>query len=140
MAYNGAKISDYSRINPVSGTGFILTRLAKVLNSGMTRKEVYEGTRYKHYTPGYHSSIWAKLLEDELIRSDGGFMLVKHSISPWNRYSNGRCYRAKSLWKGTAPTYFITEKGMKVFVEMMCRHLPAYVIGGNTFIDLCNLD
>lgn len=120
MAYNGAKIVDYSRINPETGSGFILKRLASVPHTGMTRKEVYKETRYGHYTPGYHSSLWAKLMEDGLVEPDGGFKTVKCTASYWSHTDH--CDRAQSAWKKCAPTYFITDEGMKLFKEMMQRY------------------
>jgi len=122
MAYNGAKIVDYSRINPETGCGFILRRLADVPHTGMTRKEVYKETRYGHYTPGYHSSLWAKLMEDGLVEPDGGFKRVKCPPSYWSHTDS--CDRAQSAWKKCAPTYFITNEGMNVFKKMMQKYSP----------------
>ena len=98
MSYNGCKIKDYSRINPNTGTGFILSRLANSAHSFfMTRREVYEGTHYaKRFGPGYHSSIWAKLLEDGLIERVG-------------------CSPREGVF------YFITERGLKVLKDMNAR-------------------
>ena len=120
MSYNSCKISDYSRINPNSGAGFILSRLA---TRNMTKREVYEGTRYGEWRPGYHSSIWAKLLEDGLIMPWNGFMDVKIPDSYWNLKHNRKGIRAKGVGPGKNyhVWYFITELGKKTLAEMNAR-------------------
>lgn len=125
MSYNGCKIRDYSHINPNTGAGFILTRLAA---GDMTKREVYEETHYaRRFGPGYHSSIWAKLLEDGLIESDGGFKIVKNGqAGGFNRWRSFTFKRAKSVG-GRTPIYRLTVKGRKTFFEMMERATENYM-------------
>lgn len=120
MAYNGCKIRNYSRINPNTGAGFILSRLA---TRNMTKREVYEGTHYGHWTPGYHSSIWAKLLEDGLIMPWNGFMDVSNSASPYAAYP----WKAKTHIRAKGHIeahgkyivrYFITDLGKQTLAKM----------------------
>lgn len=127
MSANSCKIKDYSRINPNTGAGFILKRLYE-MNGGrggvMTKREVYEGTHYGHWMPGYHSSIWAKLLEDGLISPWNGFMDVSKSASPYVFSPWTKAHvRAKGAGSGKNYTvrYFITELGQKVLNDMNAR-------------------
>ena len=120
MSYNGCNISNYSRINPNTGAGFILSRLA---TRNMTKREVYEGTHYKYWKPGYHSSIWAKLLEDKLIAPWDGFMDVSNSASPyafcpWKAKTHIRAKgRIEANGKYTV-RYFITDLGKQTLAKM----------------------
>ena len=119
MSYNGCKIKDYSRINPNTGAGFILSRLA--LSRNMTKREVYEGTRYGHWTPGHHSSIWAKLLEDGLVSPWDGFVDVKKHSSPYFFGGRRGHVRAKGRIEANGKytvRYFITELGKQTLAKM----------------------
>lgn len=117
MSYNGCNIINYSRINPHTGSGFILYRL---LDGPMTKRAVYEGTRYGKWTPGYHSSIWAKLLDDGLIAADGGRIEVNIPMI-WHVFSSRSHSTLRACGKRGAPIYNITDKGMKVLGDMFTR-------------------
>ena len=113
MSFNSCKISDYSRIIPTRGTGYILTNLADFGPS--TKRRVYENSiTYPHgWRPGFHSSIWAKLLEDGLIASDGGCREVRN----WD----GQYYSMRAFGKHRAPIYHLTRKGREVMEAMFKR-------------------
>lgn len=117
MSTNSAHIVNYSRINPDSGSGFILRRLFEY--GPMTKRAVYLATaRYVTWVPGYHSSLWAKLLDDGLIVADGGRAHVSCPRSYW------RCKEHSTLrafGKSCAPVYSITEKGKRIYAEMLVR-------------------
>jgi len=87
-------------------------------NGPMSKRAVYEGTWYGKWVDGYHSSIWAKLLDDELIVADGGRIEVKNA-PPWYGYPRGTTSRARG--KGRTPIYHITDKGKHILAEMLVR-------------------
>lgn len=116
MSANSAHIVNYSRINPYTGSGFILTRLFE--NGPMSKRAVYDGTRYGKWVPGYHSSLWAKLLDDELIAADGGRIAVKCPKCYWQVKSHST---VRAAGKGRIPVYHITEKGKLIYAEMLVR-------------------
>ena len=119
MSYNGANIRNYSRIRPTRGTGFILTRLAE---RPQTKREVYTNSTYGRWTPGYHSSIWAKLLDDGLVEADGGRGEVRIPYSVYSWKIDGRItYRAYGTGRN-APIYTLTAKGREVLEEMNDRY------------------
>ena len=117
MSYNSANIVNYSRINPYTGSGFILRRLFE--NGPMTKRAVYEGTCYVEWVDGYHSSLWAKLLDDELIATDDRIKVpVPRRVWSWR--IDGR-YTLRAKGKGRIPVYHITEKGKHILAEMLDR-------------------
>ena len=117
MSYNGAHIRNYSRINPHTGSGFILMRLFE--DGPMTKRAVYEGSRYGKWVDGYHSSLWAKLLDDELIVTDDRIeVCIPRHVYSWK--IGGR-YTLRAQGKGRVPVYHITEKGKKILAEMLDR-------------------
>ena len=121
MSYNGCKIRNYSRINPDTGAGFILSRLKTLGPFAATKRQVYERTRYGHWTPGYHSSIWAKLLEDGLIASWDGFMDVKNQSNIYCSWRPKTTVRAKGHIEANGKykvLYFITVLGEKTLNAM----------------------
>ena len=122
MSYNGAHIVNYTHINSRTGSGFILSRLRTAL-TGLTKRDVYDGTRYGKWVEGYHSSLWAKLLDDGLIIADGGRQRVAIPYNMWHSLRTGEdstTLRAMGC-RGDAPRYFITDKGISVYNSMMIR-------------------
>lgn len=116
MSANSAHIVNYSRINPYTGSGFILRRLFE--DGPMTKRAVYEGSRYGNWVPGYHSAIWSKLFEDGLIATDGGKVIVKCPKSYWRVKSH---FTVRAVGKGRIPVYHITDKGKHILAEMLDR-------------------
>lgn len=119
---SGYSCKDFSRINPNSGLGFILTRLAMFPDS--TRAEVYRDSPYysKYFGPGYHSAIWAWALENGLIASNGGdeWVICGNSYYYQNQHIAKRALGKSENGKYVV-RYRLTDYGRSILNKMTDR-------------------
>lgn len=113
MAINH-KPTNCSRMNLAKGCGFILARL---FFGCMSREEVYEGTCYHHYKPGFHSMCWSFLLNQGMVECVNGRRVAQRWSNCFGRgtrmitHSNSR----------EAPRYVLRKKGLDLFKELYNR-------------------
>ena len=105
--YSHNVCTNFSRIKPDRGTGFILMQL---FNRGpLTRKEIFNGSKYGEYRPGFLSTCFTDMMEKGLIEVVNGSM-YEYCI---NNYCTGKiklAYRAHGA-HGKPPIYDLTRAG-----------------------------
>lgn len=131
----------YNRITPDRGCGFILKRIWDLTEDptntfppslptgpNPTKQDVYRGTKWAN-RPGFASLLWSSLIKDGLIESNGGVREYKY-YKFYQRSSVG----TRAVGRGEGPggvgytvRYRLTDKGRKVFMEMMERITETYM-------------
>ena len=145
-AFTHASPTTYKRIVPERGSGFILKRLAEHETehphaAHLTKEDVYLGTSWYH-RPGFASQLWSWLLEDGLIESDDGMEEYNAPKSPFSsrqlRYA--RAYGHHEFGRGWTVRYGLTDKGRRIYKEMMDRHMHSFEpkIGKKTILEKLN--
>lgn len=76
----------------------------------MTRKQIFEGTKYGKYRPGLLSTCFTDLIEKDLIGIDNGYMKPYTVASFFGRKNTA--WRAVAYKRGEAPIYKITQGGI----------------------------
>ena len=104
--------TNYSRITPERGSGFILNKL--YFWGPLTRKQIFENSKYGKYRPGLLSILFTALMEDGLIEVSNGEM-KKYRTPPSIFVKSKIAYRAWS--KNGIPEYVITERGRRLVEE-----------------------
>ncbi len=76
----------------------------------MTRKQIFEGTKYGKYRQGLLSMCFTDLIENDLIKIDNGYM-KPYTVSSFHGRKN-TAWRAVAFKGGEAPIYKITQDGI----------------------------
>ena len=124
----------YKKIVPEYGCGFILKRIADLTVNPKakhpTKQDVYAGTQWAN-RPGFGSTSWGAMVVDGLIASDDG--MAKYEPFKGFRYSDGSTYTDKRTGghyepgRGYTVRYHLTDKGRRIFREMMERVTENYM-------------